>query len=720
MQLCDLPDDILTLVLRQSLRARDNRWGLELNLPLVAICRRLRYIALPLVYKDAYMDAFDEYSTFRQRFNVDLSWNAPGHSTPNNQGAYGRWRAVSSVDIIASMGYTGLVQHMRIKIGSDYGHVVGLRHALRHLYNAASEWPAVKQLYISVKVPTVDSSIEYNGEDSDHANEFAEHALALRAMFPNACGLRFADIRPFPAPTFGEQLTQHYHQQLRMLRFDTRADVPPNISFPQVRDLHFVGTRSFPDRFPRVDVAKLERLKLLQVHPLHSWAAFGADNSCHTIEFSALTSLSVDYVAGNNIDSAPAAQDVCSVKLGFPLLRNACIKCPSGPCPVLASAIFPRSMGSLNIQVSAPVWQSISRMELPVATRLQLGILSTTDSDSRLPLSFNRLLANSHQCGEVMLRANYHEPAAYLPSVAFTGLTGLVVEVPISPDMLLDIIGKLPRLVTLIVVYSTSEPILADVAIPCPSECYPIEPLGTKLQTLIYGQEDIRSLSGVDVALCHFIQRVQLYSKAAAYLGIGSGIALGLYLMFRRYETGADVPESAIKAHRKLRGYVLDVSDGDTLRFYHTPLVRWFEPAPEKKRGLSKYTIAVRLYAVDAPEVAHFGNPAQALSAESKDLLSRQVLGKRVTIKPLSRDQYSRVVATVTYSRFFGLLKTNAVHVMLREGMASMYTGGGAQYDGEKELLQRIEAQAKKQKRGIWGLKNYESPAEYKKKHKDK
>ncbi|KAJ2800542.1 putative endonuclease lcl3, partial [Coemansia helicoidea] len=52
-------------------------------------------------------------------------------------------------------------------------------------------------------------------------------------------------------------------------------------------------------------------------------------------------------------------------------------------------------------------------------------------------------------------------------------------------------------------------------------------------------------------------------------------------------------------------------------------------------------------------------------------------------------------------------------------GMASLYTGGGAQYDGERELLESIEAQAKRQKRGIWGLKNYESPAEYKKKHKD-
>ncbi|KAJ2127202.1 putative endonuclease lcl3, partial [Coemansia sp. RSA 518] len=137
---------------------------------------------------------------------------------------------------------------------------------------------------------------------------------------------------------------------------------------------------------------------------------------------------------------------------------------------------------------------------------------------------------------------------------------------------------------------------------------------------------------------------------------------------------------------------------------------------PEKKRGLAKYTISVRLSAVDAPEVSHFGKPAQPLSAEAKQLLVDQVLNKRVSIVPLAKDQYGRVVATVTYRSWFG--KTNAAHVMLKQGMATLYTGGNAQYDGEKELLERIQSDAKKAKRGIWGLRNYESPAAYKQKHK--
>ncbi|KAJ2717118.1 hypothetical protein H4R19_000203 [Coemansia spiralis] len=440
MQLCDLPTDILTAVLERSLRDRDDVWGLELNLPLAAICRRLRYIALPIVYKEVYIDAFDEDSTHRYEFSVDFSRNEPGHSTPNDQGAYGGWRAITNVDIIASMGYTGLVQHVGIEMEAGHGHVGCLRHAVRYLCNAASEWPTVKRLDIWMKDPDFDSPVRFNdsdsyaysdsddsdSDDSDDADEFAQLALALRAMMPNAHGLDFSDSRCFPAPTFGEQLIQHYHQQLRMLHFTVWTNGPPSID---------------------------------------------------------------------------AAQDGRSFKLDFPLLRSARIHCSSEPCPLLASAVSPRLMGSLDIQVSASVWQSISHMELPVAQRLKLVIQSPDRSITRHPLSFNRLLTNSHQCGKVALYANYHDPSAYLPSIAFTGLTMLAIGRPISADMLLDTIGKLPQLVILVATHSARDTIQADIAIPSPSEHYPVEPLGAKLRSLSYGRKDDYWQSRTNVAL---------------------------------------------------------------------------------------------------------------------------------------------------------------------------------------------------------------------------
>ncbi|KAJ2683698.1 hypothetical protein H4R19_006970, partial [Coemansia spiralis] len=115
MQLRDLPAEILTGVLRRSLSDRyyvDERW-FRLNLQLVAVCRRLRYIALPLVYREVRVEAYDENSTWRDKFNVDWSRGEFGRSAGNSYRSHGRWRAVSNVDLIASMGHIGLVQHMR-------------------------------------------------------------------------------------------------------------------------------------------------------------------------------------------------------------------------------------------------------------------------------------------------------------------------------------------------------------------------------------------------------------------------------------------------------------------------------------------------------------------------------------------------------------------------------------------------------------------------------
>lgn len=217
-----------------------------------------------------------------------------------------------------------------------------------------------------------------------------------------------------------------------------------------------------------------------------------------------------------------------------------------------------------------------------------------------------------------------------------------------------------------------------------------------------------------------YSERFYIYTKTALYLGATSSIALGLYLMFRRYHTSSDIPQGAIKNKRKFYGYVVKVSDGDTIRVYHTPLWQWFGGPPDIKRGtLTKSTVQVRLSAVDAPEVAHFGKPAQPLSEEATQCLSGQIMGKRVAITPLAKDQYGRLVGTVSYRQFF-VFKRNASHEILRQGLATIYRGGNAQYDGEKELLEDIEREAKRSRRGIWGLKKgeYESPAEYKRKHR--
>ena len=128
---------------------------------------------------------------------------------------------------------------------------------------------------------------------------------------------------------------------------------------------------------------------------------------------------------------------------------------------------------------------------------------------------------------------------------------------------------------------------------------------------------------------------------------------------------------------------------------------------------------------MDAPETSKFGNPGQPFSQEAKDFLYTQVYNKMVKVKLLSKDQYSRVVGSVTSttreprSKFLPFLtkkeESDWSLKLIERGYATLYTGGGAQYnDRREELIQKME-HAKKNKLGVWsGGEEYLDPAAYK------
>lgn len=61
----------------------------------------------------------------------------------------------------------------------------------------------------------------------------------------------------------------------------------------------------------------------------------------------------------------------------------------------------------------------------------------------------------------------------------------------------------------------------------------------------------------------------------------------------------------------------------------HKPTVPLPLPGRKMEGKTSEETLQIRLYAVDCPEVAHFGNPAQPFSKEAKDVrrIVRRSLG---------------------------------------------------------------------------------------------
>ena len=142
-------------------------------------------------------------------------------------------------------------------------------------------------------------------------------------------------------------------------------------------------------------------------------------------------------------------------------------------------------------------------------------------------------------------------------------------------------------------------------------------------------------------------------------------------------------------------------------------------------------------------KLAKFGNPSMPFGDEAKEFTRKLVDHKVVRIKLLRKDQYNRVVAKVTIKGFLPFTKKDVTLQLAERGLATLYTGGGAEYDvrrillvrghftflthqsmdlilqGKRELIEKKIDEAKRRKKGVWknGSK-FETPAEFKRKAK--
>lgn len=150
--------------------------------------------------------------------------------------------------------------------------------------------------------------------------------------------------------------------------------------------------------------------------------------------------------------------------------------------------------------------------------------------------------------------------------------------------------------------------------------------------------------------------------------------------------------------------------DGDTIRVAHCPT--YFSCSErDTKQGLADTTIKVRLYGVDCPELQKKKSdpPSQPYAKEAAAFTSSIILDKTVQIKLLNKDKYGRAISKVQA----GPLDLSPE--LVQRGFATMYTGKGAEYDGNKKLLESVQEQAQKRKAGIWSLgDNMVSPADFK------
>ena len=206
-----------------------------------------------------------------------------------------------------------------------------------------------------------------------------------------------------------------------------------------------------------------------------------------------------------------------------------------------------------------------------------------------------------------------------------------------------------------------------------------------------------------------------------------------LYKTYLRRIPTVDYLKPGFFRTRSVYGYVTRVGDRDNFHLYHTPGGRWMgwgwlprrRVQDMTKEAVKGKTMHVRLAGVDAPELAHFGRPAQPFGQEAIVWLKSFVLGKYVRVYPYREDQYKRVVCSA-YKRRFVFFRSDVGLNMLKRGLATVYEAKfGSEFGSQEEVYRAAEEKAKQRKVGMWqetglvgrllGKKSgFESPRDYK------
>ncbi len=134
---------------------------------------------------------------------------------------------------------------------------------------------------------------------------------------------------------------------------------------------------------------------------------------------------------------------------------------------------------------------------------------------------------------------------------------------------------------------------------------------------------------------------------------------------------------------RTLQCKIVGISDGDTVKCLY-----------------NRVPLKVRLLYIDAPE------SSQPFGKKSKQLLSRLVFKKYVTLKTQGYDRYNRVLAVIYDNNLNVNLK------MVEQGLAWAYRFNS------QEIYRKAQRQAKSQKLGLWQDRYPIEPYEWRKSKK--
>ena len=127
-------------------------------------------------------------------------------------------------------------------------------------------------------------------------------------------------------------------------------------------------------------------------------------------------------------------------------------------------------------------------------------------------------------------------------------------------------------------------------------------------------QKIVATAVSVPIFLFRQFQSMSRHQKLTALVFLLAGVFLGRSTVnpfWKRYTAVVDIPSHLFGSKAPvLHGRAVTVSDGDTIRFLHTPTP--FHPKGLRKgEKASKIGLPIRICTIDTPETAKFGKSGQ-------------------------------------------------------------------------------------------------------------
>ncbi|KAJ2712820.1 hypothetical protein H4R19_002560 [Coemansia spiralis] len=492
MQLNDLPEDILAIVLYQRLyKSSDRVLEFKDNLPLLAVCRLWRRLAIPMVYANAHIQ-YGGGSQYKGRLPVSEEEPADVMVKTN-------------LDLIAKVGCARAVKRIQIAINCLANPFPGWRDILHRMRAVESQWRVV-ELNIAMH-PNHRRDDPRRLDVAKHADDIAEVGDALVGLMPDVRRLICDEstIGPIEDLLYG-RLAGCYAGQLQGLNCCNTISMPPECQLTRLQAALINHRHGADYPLPRIASGELIDLALANIPASHSWAPFSTGSDSRVIEFTKLKTLSTRYYSVAENNGAPVRhRDGHPWELHFPSLAKLSIYCAQDICSLLEYAVLPPRMESISVEVEPAVLYQLANTGLPATKKLSLVIPWRSGGDPTVLHDINRLLEGVHENESVELRIDDEELPVVPESITCTALTSLSINWPTSIDNMLAFIEKLPKLQVLTFYSLDTSDIQADISVPEAEANATITPLSTSLKALAINYDRERLLPDKAVAVAKYM-----------------------------------------------------------------------------------------------------------------------------------------------------------------------------------------------------------------------